>query len=242
MRGLYLRGEIWFGAAAAFGTWQRTSLGDWMIEVWGRKSSSNVQALMWCIGELGLEYTRHEVGGRHGGTDSDEFALLNPNRTVPVIRDGTNPPLWETGCMLRYLASKHGGGRFWPNELLARTEVDRWAEWSKINVAMAFTGPVFWRVVRTPVRERDPAAICRALDSLEAKLAIAEARLQRHSFIAGDAFTLADIQFGHVLFRYFDIDIERADLPGLAAYFERLAERPAFAEHVMVSYEELRVH
>ena len=213
-----------------------------MIEVWGRKSSSNVQALMWCIGELGLEYERHDVGGCHGGTDSTEFALLNPNRTIPVIRDGTNPPLWETGCILRYLSSKHGGGNFWPSELLARTEVDRWAEWSKIHVAMAFTGPVFWRVVRTPARDQDPVAIRRALDSLEASLAIAEARLRQHAFLVGDAFSLADIQFGHILFRYFDIDIERADLPLLAAYFQRLTERPAFAEHVMVSYKELRVH
>lgn len=212
-----------------------------MIEIWGRKSSSNVQALMWCVGELGLEYERHEVGGRHGGTDSSQFALLNPNRTVPVIRDGTDPPLWETGCILRYLSSKYGGGNFWPSELLARTEVDRWAEWSKINVATAFTGPVFWRVIRTPAQDRDPTAIRRALDSLEANLAIAEARLLKHAFLAGDAFSLADIQFGHILFRYFDIDIERAELPRLEAYFQRLTERPAFAEHVMVSYEELRV-
>jgi glutathione S-transferase len=27
-----------------------------MLTVWGRKTSSNVQALMWCIGELGLPY------------------------------------------------------------------------------------------------------------------------------------------------------------------------------------------
>lgn len=196
---------------------------------------------MWCIGELGLEYSRHEVGGRHGGTDTGEFAQLNPNRVVPVIRDGTNPPLWETGCILRYLSGRYGGGNFWPSELFARTEVDRWAEWSKINVAMAFTSPVFWNVVRTPMRDRNSAAIRSALDSLEANLVIAEARLLQHAFLVGDAFTLADIQFGHILFRYFDIDIERADLPGLAAYFKRLTKRPAFAEHVMVSYEELRV-
>jgi glutathione S-transferase len=27
-----------------------------MLTVWGRKISSNVQALMWCIGELGLRF------------------------------------------------------------------------------------------------------------------------------------------------------------------------------------------
>ena len=213
-----------------------------MLTIWGRKTSSNVQALMWCVGELGLAHERHDVGHLHGGTDTPEFIAMNPNRTVPVLRDGDNPPLWETGCILRYLAARYGGGgAFWPDDLLARAEVDRWAEWSKINTALGFTGPVFWRVERTRRAKRDPAAIARAVKALEEKLAIAEARLARHAHLAGDDFTLADIQFGHVLYRYFNIEIERAPLPALAAYFERLTARPAYREHVMLSWDELRV-
>ncbi|MDN7205480.1 glutathione S-transferase, partial [Klebsiella pneumoniae] len=121
-----------------------------MLTIWGRKTSSNVQALMWCVGELGLDYLRFDVGHRYGGTDSEAFYQLNPNRTVPVLQDDENPPLWETGAILRYLASRYADDAFWPGELLARTEVDRWAEWSKQNIALGFTTPVFWRVVRTP--------------------------------------------------------------------------------------------
>ena len=125
-----------------------------MLTIWGRKTSSNVQALMWCVGELGLDYLRFDVGHRYGGTDSEAFYQLNPNRTVPVLQDGDNPPLWETGAILRYLASRYADDAFWPGDLLARTEVDRWAEWSKQNIALGFTAPVFWRVVRTPAAER----------------------------------------------------------------------------------------
>ncbi|MBS9718860.1 glutathione S-transferase N-terminal domain-containing protein [Pseudohalocynthiibacter aestuariivivens] len=78
-----------------------------MLTVWGRRTSSNVQALMWCIGELGLTSERHDAGHKYGGTDTDDFFDLNPNRTIPVLQDGTNPPLWETGCILRYLASRY---------------------------------------------------------------------------------------------------------------------------------------
>jgi len=56
-----------------------------MLTVWGRKSSSNVQALMWCIGELGLPYERHDAGHRYGGTDTPEFLAMNPNGTAPVL-------------------------------------------------------------------------------------------------------------------------------------------------------------
>lgn len=211
-----------------------------MLTIWGRRTSSNVQALMWCIGELGLPYRRHDIGHRYGGTDTDAFRALNPNRTIPVLRDGDGPALWETGAILRYLASRYADDTFWPGELIARTNVDRWAEWAKLNVAMAFTGPVFWRVVRTPVEACDTAAVKAAVDALEATLRIAEERFAGQNFLACDQFTLADIQFGHVLYRHYDIQIERAPLPRLAGYYHRLAARPAFREHVMVSYDELR--
>lgn len=212
-----------------------------MLTVWGRKTSSNTQALMWCIGELGLEYRRIDAGHRYGGTDSPEFRAMNPNGTVPVLRDGDGEPLWETGAILRYLAARHGDDRFWPADPVRRAPVDKWAEWAKLNVALGFTAPVFWRVVRTAPQDRDAVAIGAALDALHDRLAIAEARLARHAHLAGEDFTLADIQFGHVLYRYYDIAIARAELPALRRYYDRLAGRPAFREHVMVSYEELRV-
>jgi glutathione S-transferase len=212
-----------------------------MLTVWGRKTSSNVQALMWCIGELGLPYERHDVGHRYGGTDTPPFLAMNPNGTVPVLRDGDGEPLWETGAILRYLAARYGSAPFWPADGAARAGVDKWAEWSKINVTLSFTAPIFWRVVRTAPADHDPAAVSRAVGKLDAVLDIAEAQLSRGGFLAGDDFTLADVQFGHVLYRYFDIPIDRRSRPALERYYDRLTVRPAFREHVMVSYEELRV-
>jgi len=212
-----------------------------MLTIWGRRTSSNVQALMWCVGELNLAHIRHDAGHRYGGLDTPEFGRLNPNRTIPVLKDGTNPPIWETGAILRYLATRYGKDSFWPSDPVRRARVDQWAEWAKLNVAQAFTAPVFWRVVRTAPQDRDPAAIARALAELEAKLALAEAQLSRHAHIAGDAFTLADIQLGHILYRYYDIGITRAPLPHLHLYYQRLSARPAFRQHVMVTYDELRV-
>lgn len=87
-----------------------------MLTIWGRKTSSNVQALMWCVGELDLEYQRHDLGHRFGGLDSAAFQALNPNRTIPVLRDGDGAPLWETGAILRYLATRYGNETFWPSD------------------------------------------------------------------------------------------------------------------------------
>ena len=212
-----------------------------MLNVWGRKSSSNVQAVMWCIAELQLPYKRHDAGFSYGVVDTPEYAVMNPNRLVPTVIDGDNPPLWESCAIMRYLANRYADAPFWPVDLLQRTEVDRWAEWAKINISLNFTGPVFWRVVRTAPAKRDPAAISLGLRKLNSFLAVAEGVLQQRAWLADEHFTLADVQFGHTLFRYFDIDIERMDFPAVAEYYQRLTERSAYREHVMVDYEELRV-
>lgn len=212
-----------------------------MLTIWGRRTSSNVQALMWCIGELRLAYERHDVGHRYGGNDTAEFLAMNPNGTVPVLQDGIGEPIWETGAILRYLAASYGASDFWPADPARRASVDQWAEWAKINVTLSFTGPVFWRVVRTAPSQRDPVAISAALTKLNGILAIAEAQLGRHAFLAGAELSLADIQFGHVLYRYFDIDIARPEWLEIERYYQSLTQRAAFREHVMVSYEELRV-
>ena len=209
--------------------------------VWGRKTSSNVQALMWCIGELGLPFTRHDIGHRYGGNDTPEFLAMNPNGTVPVLKDDDQAPIWETGAIIRYLAARYGDEHFWPSDPALRAQVDKWAEWAKINVTLGFTMPIFWRVARTAPSKRDPIAIADATAKLDSILNIAEAQLQSHEFLAGKHFTPADIQFGHILYRYFDIDIERPDRPALVRYYDRLQKRQPFRDHVMLSYDELRV-
>ena len=78
-----------------------------MLKVWGRKTSSNVQAVMWCIAELGLEHERIDAGLTYGVVDTPEYLAMNPNGMIPTIRDGDNPPLWEAGAILRYLANSN---------------------------------------------------------------------------------------------------------------------------------------
>nr|WP_154324366.1 glutathione S-transferase family protein [Pantoea sp. 201603H] len=211
-----------------------------MLKVWGRKTSSNVQALMWCIGELALPYQRYDVGQRYGGNDTPEFLAMNPNGLVPVLTDNEGAPLFETGAILRYLATRYAPDDFWPADAAQRAQVDMWAEWAKINFSLNFSMPIFWQMIRVAEKDRDPVAIKAATERLTHFLRIAESRLTDRPFLAGEHFTLADIQFGHLLYRYYGVDIERADLPAIERYYQQLTQRPAWREHVMVSWDELR--
>ncbi|AUY23631.1 glutathione S-transferase family protein [Mixta calida] len=211
-----------------------------MLKVWGRKTSSNVQAVMWCIGELGLPYQRVDIGHKYGGNQSPEFLAMNPNGLVPVLRDGDGPPLFESAAIVRYLASRYGNDTFWPHDPLARATVDVWAEWAKSSVYVGFARPVFWPMIRVAPEKRDTQALAEAMDSLTKLLKIADDRLAQHDYLAGDRLTVADILFGMLLYRYYTLDMARPTLPALENYYQRLTQRPAYQEHVIVPYDELR--
>ena len=221
-----------------------TSQGDRTVSkitIWGRKSSVNVQSVLWCLEELDLAYRRIDAGFTYGVVTTPAFLEMNPNGKVPVLIDGDGPAIFEAGAILRYLATQYAVGPFWPEAPAARATVDKWAEWAKINFASHFISDVFWPLVRVPPSQRDYTAITAALALIEKELAIADKVLGGHAYLAGDDFSLADIQLGHCLYRYYDIDVVRADLPHLQAYYSRLQTRPGFSHHVMASYDELRV-
>ncbi len=196
-----------------------------MLTVYGRATSSNVQALLWGMEELGL--------------DTPEFLRMNPHGRIPVLRVG-DVALFETAAILRYLAAEHGSDGFWPKDPLRRAQVDMWADWAKTDVAARFTGPVFWAAVRRVPERRDPALIAANTDRLERELAVAERQLKSQSYLCGDAFTLADVMLGHVLYRYFDAGLARREMPALRRYHACLTRRAPYRRCVMVSYEMLK--
>jgi len=211
-----------------------------MLTIYGRATSSNVQLVMWAVGELGLTHERLDYGHVHGGTDTPEYRAMNPRGRVPVLKDG-DLVVWESCAILRYLAAAYGGGgAFWPTDPKDRAKVDMWAEWGKNELAQAFSVPIFWPRVRTAAKDRDEAALGRAIANFEVHLDMLETQLEGRGFVTGDDLTTADIVIGHLLFRWFTIDISRQSRSNIERYYASLTARPAYREHVMVSYEILR--
>lgn len=211
-----------------------------MLRIHGRATSSNVQAVMWLVGEIGLDHERLDVGGAFGGNQSPEYLRMNPMGRVPVIEDGALI-LFESQAILRYLAARYAAGSLWPVDPVGRAPADQWMEWSKVHVMPTVIYKVFWQLVRTSKEERDHETIAAAAAELKTLMGIADTQIARHGWLAGPDMTLADIAFGTQLYRYFTVPFEREEYPALRAYYDRLCARPAYAEHVMVSYEPLRV-
>ena len=89
-----------------------------MLKIYGRKSSFNVQKVMWLVGELGVDHEHTELGGSFGGLAEPAFRAMNPHGRVPVIDDG-GVIVWESHAIMRYLAARYGAGAFWMTEQCA---------------------------------------------------------------------------------------------------------------------------
>jgi glutathione S-transferase len=209
-----------------------------MLKVWGRRSSFNVQKVLWLVGELGLAHLHVPAGGSFGRLNEPEFRALNPHGRVPVIEDG-GQVVWESHAILRYLAAKHGRGTFWIDDPAGRSLVDRWMDWSHTTLQPDFLEGLFWGYYRTPEAQRDWPAIHRSLARCAEHYGLLDKILANQPFIVGERLSLADIPIGASLYRYFELDIDRPHLPNVQAWYQRLQERMAYREHVMIPFEDL---
>ena len=208
------------------------------MKLWGRATSSNVQKVLWVLEELGLPYERFDVGGAHGGTDTPEYRRMNPNRLVPTLQDGTMV-LWESNAIVRYVSDVYGRGLLRPEDPKTTAVADQWMDWQQTTLSGPMSG-LFWEVYRKPPSQRSPEKAREFTLAAGKALAMLDARLADSEWLAGSKFSMGDVPAGTLLWRWFTLDIERPELPNLAAWYERLSARPAYRRAVMTSYEPLR--
>lgn len=203
-----------------------------MLRVLGRANSINVQKVMWCAGELGLDVERIDVGGAFGGNDQPDYLAKNPTGLVPTLEDH-GFVLWESNTIVRYLCETYGEAPWRPADVAGRYHAQQWMDFylSQIHAQMTV---IFWGLIRTPPEKRDMAAIEAARDKAAKWWALVDGQLAGHNYITGDDPTFGDIPLGCAAYRWHELDIARPDLKNLRAYYDRLAERPAFRDNVML--------
>ena len=207
--------------------------------IWGRKSSFNVQKVMWLVDELGLEHEHIPVGGHFGGLDTAAFLAMNPHKHIPVISD-KGSIVWESHAILRYLAARYGQSTFWSEHASTRALFDGWMDWSQTTLQPDFLMGVFWEFYRTPEASRNWSMINASIARCNVHFHVLENQLKDKKFLCGDSISLADIPVGTTLYRYFELEIERPYLPHVEAWYRRLQERPAYRKQVMIPFVELK--
>jgi glutathione S-transferase len=203
-----------------------------MITIWGRANSVNVQKVLWLCDELALPFSRIDAGLQFGRNTEPEYLAMNPMGKVPALVDG-DYVLWESNSILRYLVMQYGASsQLYPAAPRARASVDRWLDWV-LSALQPAERPVFWAIVRTPDAQRDTAKLATDIDNVAKLWKMLDGHLQGRFYIEGETFTLADIVLGAYAKRWFGLPgVERASLPNLERWYQRLATRPGFKQYV----------
>jgi glutathione S-transferase len=198
-----------------------------MLQVLGRVSSINVRKVLWTCAEIGLPFEREDWGQGFRSPSEPGFIALNPNALVPIVVQG-DFVLWESNTICRWLAAEHGRSDLLPTAPRERAQVERWMDWQAGELNNAWR-TAFMGLVRKSAKHRDAEAIAASAAEWNRLMGLLDGQLQRtRAFVAGDAFTLADIVLGLSAHRWFATPIERPALSAVSRWFAGLTARPGF--------------
>ena len=208
-----------------------------MMRLWGRKSSINVQKVLWCLAELGLkegsDFERIDAGLHFGINNTPEFLKLNPNGLVPTLKDG-DVVLWESNTILRYLAREHDKVERFTSDMKTQYESEKWMDW-QLGTMWPALRIAFLGLTRTPEAERNYDAILKGYQETNRLLGMLDQTLAKQNYCSGKQFQLGDIVLALCVSRWIMLNQsfpqhtgDRANLKNVDAWLMRLEKETCF--------------
>jgi len=188
--------------------------------------------------ELGLPYAAHAVDLGARAQFDPEFVKVSPAGKIPALVDPDGPDgapisLFESGAILIYLAEKTG--RFLPSAARPRLEVLQWLMWQMGNF-----GPMLGQAhhFRRFAKETVPYAIERYTREAGRLYNVLDRHLSEAEFLAGGAYSIADIATYPWVARHSWHGVELNDYPNVKRWYGMLGARPAVAKGMVVPMPE----
>lgn len=197
-----------------------------MIELytWPTPNGQKVQIM---LEECGLEYEAIPVNILKGDQFGEDYLKINPNNKVPTIVDhdlesGAQTSVFETGAILLYLAEKTG--RFIPGSSAGRTATIEW-----LFFQCSSLGPMLGQA--THFRRYADDAVAYAIErytrEADRLYGVLERRLSAVEWLAGDAYSIADMATFPWICRHRRQGQSLDGRPALARWMKRISDRPA---------------
>jgi len=199
-----------------------------MIKIYGPPQSSAGRCY-WCLCEVDIPFEAVAVNMREKEHKSPEFLALNPNGKVPTL-DDDGYVIWESMAINTYLSEKY------KPELMGATpsvrgRVQQWSYWSILELQPPLID-IFIQKVFVPEEHRSQEKIDKALESLPGKFSILDKALGQSSYLAGNAFTIADLNTASVASIAHHLQIDLGDYRHIQDWLGRIAQRPAFQKYM----------
>jgi GST-like protein len=163
-----------------------------------------------------------------GEQHAPAFLAISPNNKIPAIVDhapadgGAPLPVFESAAILQYLGGKTG--RFLPEALRPRMEALQWLAWQVAGLG-PMAGQAGWFRVHSV--QRDDYAIERYVRETRRLYGVLDRHLDGRAFIAGDAYSIADIACWPWILSHAGHGQSLGDFPNIGRWFEAIARRPA---------------
>jgi len=203
------------------------------IKVHGIPFSSSTARVISCLNEKQLEYELILVDAPAGEHKQPQYLSLNPFGLMPVLQDG-DLTLFESRAIIKYLAKKYQGQG--PNLLGSTVEEEAVVEqWCDVE-AHHFNPPSYamvTQIIINPLKgyTTEKSVVENNEEKLNKVLDVYEERLSKSKYLAGDWFSLADLQ--HMPYLHYLVN--DAGKPTLIssrkhvnAWWEDISSRPAW--------------
>ena len=176
--------------------------------------------------QLNIPYELEEVDIKTGGSRTAEFLAKNPNGRIPLLEIPGQGYLSESHAIIAYLAE---GSRLIPSDQLERARMWQWMCFEQYNLEPNIGTVRFWISSLHKTRGELGEKLIEKKKSGYAALDVLEEGLRGREFLAGGAYSLADI----ALYAYTHVahegDFDLAPYPNICAWCERIASEPGWA-------------
>ena len=199
-----------------------------MLTVYGRKSSANVQKVRWICSEGNLEFKTEIVGGKYGGLTSPEFIRLNPNSTIPVLKDG-DFILYESNSIIKYISDKFDILRSDTQEKIALN--NQWIDWSSSVFGLNCSNYTLHNIL-LPIDQRNTTSATEAKKKIYSCFELLNKQLEKTNYLLDNELSLADIPVGCWINRCVVLGLDIAEFKSLEKLYVNLKERRAFKTEV----------
>ncbi len=194
------------------------------MKLYGSRNSRSLRCA-WALEEAGASYDYRRVWMMKGEGRADWFLAINPAGKIPVLQDG-GQTLTESMAIVLHIAEKFPASHLLPASVAERSEVMQ-----AIFYAVTEIEPHLWAIAQhrfaLPEDKRVPGIEPTLGWQLQRALAPVEARLAAAEFIAGGAFSAADIVTLHCLTWTLSAKLDGVG-PAALAYIDRMRARPAY--------------
>ena len=195
-----------------------------MMTLYDYLPSRNAWKVRQLLQHLALPYRTVEVSIFEGAGRTPEFLALNPTGKVPVLQLDDGRALAESNAILAFLAD---GTPYLPSDPFARAKVHQWLSFEQENVEAVIGSLRHW-VMTGKVARRSPDVVDAKRNGALRTLALLDRELAQRDFIAGDAYTIADIALFAYAARAEEADVSLAPFAAFRAWVARVEAQPGF--------------